>query len=787
MADCNCSSRVIHTRTGEQQAQAVSLTPPFLEFGSVDVGEISGNQTTTVRNVGFSDLTVSSIQAVGAFNISHTAPMVLRPNETFVITVNFEPEYNGTTTGGIYIMFVGMAEANFVQLLGTGIGYESGDSALAAALAAGTADVGGVTTGELAAVLAPYDNLAEYFTGLEEDIAEAGTGGGGGTIEEYPHVTAIIALGSGLVTNKIYRTALTVWKVVTTFTPIAVSGGRYLKAIGSVYVEDFNDGIMTIDQYVTMAHNYCRDTNTRNKLVFDHTKIYNFAVGTSFEIFVESGGWHSDGMCALRWAGDPTQGYAIKIRGRYTTSDTYSTRLNNSNNVVMKGFCIGENGAQRRGSGLQIGHATTRTSSGSAVAVTSKFKVSNVNVFDFDDVVDFWTGSWAVELEHVNTIGGSWRTPSYFSGIDFGENMKLTHCFIADNHLRLADGEFGRVVFSAGFWIVDGGSFDNMRVTVEGDANVKMFGPHFENPASTAKNKRFLEVTGLFAFCALIGPYIVIRNTAVYSNLFYCLQGTDAARHPYAGGLSIVAPNMSSVSLYRPDNGIRQGAIDAVTYETDGFLELVGGGGRVYLEGSIGVNSLYFTYFPIPIARNLVGRSLANCDFEGSAAGTLPRFWKVDTVTPNTGVAVVSNDTNWVGSQCLKTTVDYNGGASWNSSYVYQDVPCGMGNLCLGAGKVKWVIRREGGATGPVTGGVSISVAFLDEDKNQISVGWSTNYTVADTDSASSFDGWMDLKLISTAPNGTKYARVQLSSFSSSDNSNKKIDTYWDAIVFNVT
>lgn len=157
MVDCNCSSRVIHTRTGEQQAQAVSLTPPFLSFSELNVGEISDNQTITVRNAGYSDLVLSSIQAVGAFSITYTAPMVLRPNESFVITVNFEPEYNGSTSGGIYIMFVDIAEAYFIQLLGTGIEQDSGDSALEAALAAGTANVGGETSGDIAIALDKSD------------------------------------------------------------------------------------------------------------------------------------------------------------------------------------------------------------------------------------------------------------------------------------------------------------------------------------------------------------------------------------------------------------------------------------------------------------------------------------------------------------------------------------------------------------------------------------------------------------------------------------------------------
>tara|TARA_Y100000033_G_C2754375_1_gene115599 strand:- start:1514 stop:2590 length:1077 start_codon:yes stop_codon:yes gene_type:complete len=220
-------------------------------------------------------------------------------------------------------------------------------------------------------------------------------------------------------------------------------------------------------------------------------------------------------------------------------------------------------------------------------------------------------------------MGGSWQTPFYFNGIDFGESIKLTNCFIADNHRRVADNELGKVNFNTGEFIIYGSSFNNMRVVINGDAVVKMNCPHFENPQSTAKNKRFLEVIGSHAYCVLDKPQIVIRDTPIYSTLFYCKAGSSQNKHPYAGGLVFISPSYNAAPNYRPDLAAYQD--DGIEYESDGYLELVGGGGRVYLEGGAHINSLFYTNSPIPIARNLVGRSTTNINFDnvlGKSAGS---------------------------------------------------------------------------------------------------------------------------------------------------------------------
>lgn len=580
--------------------------------------------------------------------------------------------------------------------------------------------------------------------------------------------------------GQVWTSGRTRWKVTSVSDPMTIND---FTALGDVYVADFVDGEMTADEYVTMANDYCMDTDRRNRLVFDGIKSITFSADASFQVYVESGGWFCSGNCQLIWSEAPSAGYAVNVLGRYDSDTEYSTRVDDSHYQPLIGITIGEYGNQVEGVGLKLGYADTWGSSTGAV-VTSKFKIDRVNVFDFDTVVQFWTGVWACDL-NINTMGGSWETPTYFNGLDFGENIKLNHCFIADNHTRLVDGKMGQVTFSAGEWIVHGGSFDNMRVEVAGDSIVKMVTPHFENPSSTAKNKVFLAVTGLHAYCVIDSPTIAIRDTEIYSTLFYCVAGDDANRYPWSGGLVIKSPSYQSKSQYRPDLSPYKEIEDSATYESDGYLELVSGGGRVYLEGGVHINSLHYSYAPIPVARNLVGKSLYNHSFDADVVGESPSGWVVDSDAPNTGVAEISDDDSWVGDQCLKTTVDYNGGETWNSSHVYQELDCPNGALVLANIKCKWVTELTNDATGDITGEILVSLDFYDRQGNYLSTGWSESFDV-DGDSSSDYDGWQTAILTGHAPAGASAVRMKLVSYSTSDSADKKIYTYWDTAVLNV-
>ncbi|MBB1291022.1 MULTISPECIES: hypothetical protein [unclassified Pseudoalteromonas] len=531
---------------------------------------------------------------------------------------------------------------------------------------------------------------------------------------------------------------------------------------------------------IKQANDYCQHENTRNRLVFPENSEYIFNENDSFEIFVEGGGWYCRGICKLKWSAAPLAGFAIKVRGRYAYSDNYQRLVEESNNIPLEGFTIGEYGNMVAGSGLQLGHANARQSA-DGVVVTSKFKIRRVNVFDFDDVIDFWNGVWACELEKVNTMGGSWRTPRYFGGLDFGENIKLSHCFIADNHQR-TDGTMGVVHFEAGSYNIHGGSFDNMRVKVDGDADVRMYGPHFENPVSTAKNKRFLEVIGSHAWCVINEPRIVIRNTNIYSTLFYCKAATAGDPHPQAGGLKLNNPHFSAAEKYRPDLALVKSAEDNFSYEGDGYLELVGGGGKVFCD-TAAMNSLYYSGLAIPISKSLAG-GLRNYDYQQNEIGDSPNGWQSIKEGTHLGVIEVTDDHYWVGDRSLKMQAWHNGGSTFYSTKLMQKIPCQGGQLVLGSIMRKYQFILENGANGPVSGEVTSQLDFYDNQGVVIGVLAFKGGAVT-SDSQSEHNGWELLRHFGVAPAGTVEVALTLNTFSTSDSEDKKLTSYWDAAILN--
>lgn len=555
-------------------------------------------------------------------------------------------------------------------------------------------------------------------------------------------------------------TKQTKWRVTDEETPISLSNGLYLRAIGDVFVEDFNDGSLSQSEYVTKANTYCMSTITGNRLVFDSSVIYNFSADTSFEIYVESGGWYSSGTCRLVWQSAPVTGYAVKIKGRYKYGDNYSSLVNNSNFSPLEGFNIGTYNNMLAGIGLCIGHSSSFSSMDEAV-VTSKFTIKRVSIFDFDDVVAFYPGVWACELKQVNTMGGSWRTPYYFRGIDFGESIKLTNCFIADNHRRVEDNQLGTVNFNTGEFVTYGCSFNNMRVVVNGDSVVKMNSPHFENPKSTAKNKRFLEVIGAHAYCVLDKPQIVIRDTPIHSTLFYCKAGTDNNRHPYAGGLVFISPSFNASSNYRPDLAPYQN--DGVDYESDGYLELVGGGGRVYLEGGVHINSLFYTYSPIPLARNLVGKSLKQTE------GDVPA---VDLLSSWQHSEANRSHENKLDTSSLKNGITVKNSEGKNQS-VSQKCRSNGGTLVLGS--VHYSIEHTGIVV--PTSGVRLEIRFYDVDNKELETLYSQQFTINDENDTVKGD----FKVLTTVPDSAETLMLALNTFG-----NGNFTTTWSKLVVNI-
>ena len=560
----------------------------------------------------------------------------------------------------------------------------------------------------------------------------------------FKHVTDILNFKKHQ-NGDVLTSGLTRWVVSTEPSPFIVNNGLYLKAIGDVFVEDFNDGDLSQSEYVQLANKYCMAASSLNRLVFDANVVYEFSSNTSFDIYVESGGWYCSGTCKLHWKSAPKVGYAVKILGRFKYGHHYASLVNNSNYHPLEGFNIGSYNNMLAGIGLCIGHSESLRSMNGAV-VTSKFTIARVSVFDFDDVVSFYPGVWACELRQVNTMGGSWQTPFYFNGIDFGESIKLTNCFIADNHRRVADNELGKVNFNTGEFIIYGSSFNNMRVVINGDAVVKMNCPHFENPQSTAKNKRFLEVIGSHAYCVLDKPQIVIRDTPIYSNLFYCKAGSSQNKHPYAGGLVFISPSYNAAPNYRPDLAAYQD--DGIEYESDGYLELVGGGGRVYLEGGAHINSLFYTNSPIPIARNLVGKSFTNSDFKNSTNSSSPFGW---TIVDDFGEILVLN---LDGNDMLRIQCD---GGGPRASGIYQEMDCRNKSVCMLAMRYRW----ESDIELSESSFISIETRFITRNSSQINT---TTRKLKNLNGSDNFNGvyWELARIKEFIPEGAELVRVNV-------------------------
>lgn len=116
------SSRVIHDMRKGQAAYKAFIRPKQMTFGVVSSGSTSPIQTAVVRNVGYKDLPIGSVKSVGQFRVTHDAPAVLKPRESFEIAVAFMPVSQGFLSGGIYINTGNAQGDEFIELIGYGQG-----------------------------------------------------------------------------------------------------------------------------------------------------------------------------------------------------------------------------------------------------------------------------------------------------------------------------------------------------------------------------------------------------------------------------------------------------------------------------------------------------------------------------------------------------------------------------------------------------------------------------------------------------------------------------------------
>lgn len=115
------SSRVIHDMHHWQRPYSADVKPSKMTFRSVVVGGMSAAQTGTVRNTGYRPLRILAITPVGEFLVTHKAPLVLQPGETFSISVIFNPQHVGLCSGGVYIDTGDAAGKEFIEFLGYGL------------------------------------------------------------------------------------------------------------------------------------------------------------------------------------------------------------------------------------------------------------------------------------------------------------------------------------------------------------------------------------------------------------------------------------------------------------------------------------------------------------------------------------------------------------------------------------------------------------------------------------------------------------------------------------------
>lgn len=114
------SSR-IYQGTGQKPFD-VSVDPPALYFGTVDVGEQSATQRAVVTNVGYKAVPILSVTGVGDFVVSSEHPLSLEPGENFLVAAMFAPQRAGAASGGIYVDTGDAAGKEFVMLMGAGTG-----------------------------------------------------------------------------------------------------------------------------------------------------------------------------------------------------------------------------------------------------------------------------------------------------------------------------------------------------------------------------------------------------------------------------------------------------------------------------------------------------------------------------------------------------------------------------------------------------------------------------------------------------------------------------------------
>ncbi|HXJ17541.1 MAG TPA: choice-of-anchor D domain-containing protein [Candidatus Polarisedimenticolia bacterium] len=109
------------TSTGGSAAGQLSASSTSINFGNVTVGT-STAQLITLTDTGSANVTISSVSATGSgFSASGASNVILTPNQSVTVSVNFSPTTAGGVTGQLSISSNATNSLLQVALSGTGV------------------------------------------------------------------------------------------------------------------------------------------------------------------------------------------------------------------------------------------------------------------------------------------------------------------------------------------------------------------------------------------------------------------------------------------------------------------------------------------------------------------------------------------------------------------------------------------------------------------------------------------------------------------------------------------
>ena len=118
--DMDRSSRRIRDMPYGRRKEDGALGPSEMNFGTVDIYDVSPAQTAVLHNKGYDDLPINGMSVVGDFLVTTDCGSSLKPGEMCNIAVQFNPKRGGILTGGIYVNTGDAAGTEFIKLRGSG-------------------------------------------------------------------------------------------------------------------------------------------------------------------------------------------------------------------------------------------------------------------------------------------------------------------------------------------------------------------------------------------------------------------------------------------------------------------------------------------------------------------------------------------------------------------------------------------------------------------------------------------------------------------------------------------